>query len=144
MEDATIMNQKQDNQFSNNNIGGDVNFSPIQNYYNGPEDPLSNKSDKEKAIHYSNLGHDKIGDDDSQAADNFRRSINYDDSLPSPHMGLGTIAYRKKNLKTALLHYKKAESLYEKFPTLAGQRQEVIKLIQKILDQQKPWFMRIF
>jgi hypothetical protein len=139
------MNQKQDNKVSNNVIAGNLNFNPIQHIHNGPEDPLFNKSEAEKAVHYNTLGNRHMGKNDAAAIDNFCKSINYDSSLPAPHVGLGTIAYRQKNLNAALVHFRKAESLYEKFPTLADQRQEVVKLIQHILEKQKkPWFMRLF
>ncbi|MBS9394963.1 MAG: hypothetical protein HEQ29_18145 [Dolichospermum sp. LBC05a] len=145
IEDATVMKQKQDNQISDNNIGGDLNFSPIQNILNGPEDPLSEKSEAEKAVHYNEEGNAKIGINDDDAIKCFLKSINCDNSLPSPHIGLGTIAYRQKKLNTALGHFRKAESLYEKFPTLADQRQKVKEMIQHISEKQKkPWFMRLF
>jgi tetratricopeptide (TPR) repeat protein len=139
------MNQKQDNEVSNSKIEGDLYFSPTQYVYNGPEDPLSNKSEAEKAEYYNKLGNAKSGINDDEAIECFCKSINYDSSLPAPHIGLGTIEYRQKKLNTALAHFRKAESLYDNFPTLADQRQEVVKLIQHILEKQKkPWFMRLF
>jgi tetratricopeptide (TPR) repeat protein len=106
------------------------------------EDPLSNKSAAEKADHYNNLGNAQIGINDVAAIECFGKSINYNISLPAPHIGLGTIAYLQGNLNAALGHYRKAESLYEKYPTLADQRQKVTKLIQDILEKQKKsWFM---
>ena len=139
------MKQKQDNHISNSIIEGDLYFSPTQNIYNGSEDPLSKKSEAEKAVYYNKLGNDKIGMNDNEAIECFVKSINYDNSLPSPHIGLGTIAYRQKKLNTALGHFRKAESLYEKFPTLADQCQEVKEMIQHISEKQKkPWFMRLF
>jgi len=139
------MKQKQDNQISNSTIEGDLYFSPTQNIYNGPEDPLSKKSEAEKAVYYNKLGNDKIGMKDNEAIECFVKSINYDNSLPGPHIGLGTIAYRQKKLNTALEHFRKAESLYENFPILADQRQKVKEMIKHILEKQKkPWFMRLF
>ncbi|QSV63434.1 MAG: hypothetical protein HEQ26_12470 [Dolichospermum sp. DL01] len=139
------MKQKQDNQISNSTIEGDLHFSPTQNIYNGPEDPLSKKSEAEKAVHYNKLGNAKIGINDDDAIECFLKSINFDNSLPSPHISLGTIEYSRKNLNAALGHFRKAESLYEKFPTLADQRQKVKEMIQHISEKQKkPWFMRLF
>lgn len=144
------MNQKQDNKVSNNIIQGDLKYNPKITYkntynYNPPEDSLSNKSVAEKAVHYNNLGNAQIDIDSAVAIEYFGKSINYDSSIPAPHIGLGIIAYRQKNLNVALAHFRRAELLYEKFPTLADQRQEVAKLIQHILEKQKkPWFMRLF
>ncbi|MDB9453975.1 tetratricopeptide repeat protein [Dolichospermum circinale] len=139
------MKQKQDNQISNSTIEGDLYFSPTQNIYNGPEDPLSKKSEAEKAVYYNKLGNDKIGMNDNEAIECFVKSMNYDNFLPGPYIGLGTIAYRQKKLNTALENFRKAESLYENFPILADQRQKVKEMIKHILDKQKkPWFMRLF
>ncbi|OUC12161.1 MAG: hypothetical protein B0A82_23910 [Alkalinema sp. CACIAM 70d] len=144
------MDQRQDNNITNTTVSGNLNYNPIQvNNNYGPKDPLDNKSDQEKAEYYNREGNAKIGISDKEAIENFNQSILCDGSLPAPYIGLGTIEYRQGNLNAALGHFRKAEFLYAKFPTLAAQRAEVNKLIQKISNQinskqKKSWFRQFF